>query len=39
VVEEVEEAEEPAVRKAAPKKPAVAGKADLASVVDDWDDE
>jgi hypothetical protein len=39
VVEEPEEVEEPAVRKEAPKKPAVEGKSTLADMVSDWDDE
>jgi hypothetical protein len=38
-VEEPEEVEEPAVRKEAPKKPAVEGKSTLADMVSDWDDE
>lgn len=38
-VEEPQEIEEPAVRKEAPKKPAVEGKSTLADMVSDWDDE
>lgn len=36
---EVEEPEEPVVRKDAPKAPAVSGKGDLSKMVDAWDDE
>lgn len=36
---EEDEAEEPAVRKEAPKKPAAPAKGSLASMVSDWDDE
>lgn len=39
VVEEDDEAEEPAVRKETPKKPSVGGKASLAELADAWDDE
>jgi hypothetical protein len=39
VVEESDEDEEPVVRKEAPKKPTVGGKASLAELADAWDDE